>query len=65
VSRVHGPVDHYSGQSTMDHDHGRARALTEAHARGRRGEPHHGQEAVAEARYFAGDERGTVAVVEA
>jgi hypothetical protein len=30
-----------------------------------RGEPHHGQEATAEARDFAGDERVTVAVVEA
>jgi hypothetical protein len=24
VSRVHGPVDLYSGWSTVDHDHGRA-----------------------------------------
>jgi hypothetical protein len=30
-----------------------------------RGEPHHGQEVAAEAQDFAGDERGTVAVVEA
>jgi hypothetical protein len=32
---------------------------------GGRGEPHHGQEAAAEARDFASDERGIVAMVEA
>jgi hypothetical protein len=32
--------------------------------RGGRGEPHHEQEAAAEPWDFAGDERGTVAVVE-
>jgi hypothetical protein len=33
--------------------------------RGGRGEPQHGQEVATEAQDFAGDERGTVAVVEA
>jgi hypothetical protein len=28
VSRVHGPLDHYSGWSTVDHGHGRAARST-------------------------------------
>jgi hypothetical protein len=70
VSRVHSPMDSYSGRSTMDHNHGRAAPTTGARRDGAKmergwGEPHHGQEVAAEARGFAGDERGTVAVVEA
>jgi hypothetical protein len=56
VSRVHG---HERAAPAM-----RARRDGSKMERGQ-GKPHHGQEAAVEARDFAGDERGTVAVVEA
>jgi hypothetical protein len=70
MSRVHGPVDRYSGRFTVDHGHDRAAPATGARRDGSKmergwGKPHHREEAAAEGRDFAGDERGTMEVVEA